>query len=225
MTARGVPEPQPADEPAGDPRRRHAADPAALRQRQPLRARAAAAPRAADDLDRLDRAEDDEVGRSGARRRHERGGAARGQPHPGAHADQVGLDAARAAPQFDASPTSRAASPTTRRSCSPPTRRRCARCRCAPASATASTRSPSAIASARRRSRSGTTSAPARSSRPGRRSSSMCRTRRARRRRTRRRAAAARAALSRRASRRARRPRRSKPTKTTATHKHVVAKN
>ena len=165
--ARGVPDPQSADEPAGDPGRRHAAGAAALRQRQPLRARAAAAPRPARELDRLDRAEDDEAGRGGARRRHERGRAARGQPHSGAHADQGRLDAGRAARQ-------RAA----RRRLQRGRRQRDARALARGAAAaqdlaqgraarTASPRSPSAIASARRRSPSGTTSAPGASFAPG----------------------------------------------------------
>ena len=49
---------QPADEQAGDPGRRHAAGAAALRQRQPVRARPAAAPRPAGQLDGLGGAED-----------------------------------------------------------------------------------------------------------------------------------------------------------------------
>ena len=52
-------------------------------------------------LDDVDRAEDDEVGRSGARRRHVGRGVPRSQSHPGAHGHQGGIDAARAAPQRD----------------------------------------------------------------------------------------------------------------------------
>ena len=85
---RRVPEPQSADEPAGDPRRRNAADPAPLRQRQPLRPRAAAAPGPADELDDLDRAEDHEIRRSGARGRDARRRVPRSQPHPGADGHQ-----------------------------------------------------------------------------------------------------------------------------------------
>ncbi len=72
MTPGGIPDAQPADEQAGDPGRRHAADPAALRQREPVRARAAAAPRPAGDLDRLGRRRGRCARRGGRAGRHER---------------------------------------------------------------------------------------------------------------------------------------------------------
>ena len=53
----------------------------------------------AGDLDRLGRTEDDEVGRGGARGRHERRTVPRGQSHPGADADPIRLDLAGAARQ------------------------------------------------------------------------------------------------------------------------------
>ncbi len=97
--AGGVPVPQPPARQAGDPGRRHTAGAAALRPRQPLPARAAAPQRPAGQLDGLGGAEDDQACRGGATGGHERGPAARGQPHPGSHAGQGGLDAAGAAPR------------------------------------------------------------------------------------------------------------------------------
>ena len=93
----------------------------------------------------MGRAEEHEVGRSGARHRHGRGCFARGQQDSGAHGHQVGLDAARAAPR-----RRRRRLEHGRRQRdddrSRPTRRPCARWRCAQARATASSRSRGATA-------------------------------------------------------------------------------
>jgi len=88
---------QPADEQAGHPGRRHAAGAAALRQRGRFHPSADGIPRTAGKLDRLDRAQHHAHRRSRAPGRHERGDAARDEPHPAEDAHQGGLHPARPA--------------------------------------------------------------------------------------------------------------------------------